>query len=381
MTRSRDKHRDPLRPRSCLEELKSEPFRFQFFQAVRLLELADPINNPICGDQHVNPVGYDFLPRSEVVRFHAAPTQSFPGCEILSLNLAETGAEDDGRSRPPGMVVSFLGLTGPSGVLPQHYTQRLIDELRLDLGLRDFFDLFNHRLISLFYRVWKKHRLPISYETESFAKKSLRGRPVDERDEGDLYTFALYSLIGMGTLGLRGRQLIPDEGLLFYAGQFAQLAPKAISLEQMLVHYFGYSVSIVQFIGQWLKLSPSEQSKLSSDPEGLGNNALGQTSVAGERVWSIENKFCVRIGPLEYSQFWGLLPGVRHLEPLGQFVRTYVGTSYDFEVQLVLKKEEVPGCRIGGEGMSGSYLGWNTWVLNRPLQEDADDVVLQITYP
>ena len=301
---------------SSMERLKEEPYQFGFFQAVRLLELADQIANPICNDENVNPVGHDFSPGSEVVRFRANPSQSFPGSEILSLTPAGQDSTRNGASPLPQMTVSFLGLTGPSGVLPQHYTQRLIDELRNDTGMRDFFDLFNHRLVSLFYRVWKKNRFPISYETDSFAKKSLNQDTIDTRDIGDLFTFGLFCFIGWGTEGLRGRQLIPDEGLLFYGGQFAQDAPRAVSLERMVSHYFGFPSEVIQFVGQWLQLRRSAQSTLSMDPGGLGNNALGETAVAGERIWSIENKFRLRIGPLEYAEFWDLVPGVRQLEPL-----------------------------------------------------------------
>ena len=62
--------------------------------------------------------------------------------------------------------------------------------------MRDFFDLFNHRIISHFFRAWKKYRFAIAYEAE--ARKE---RPMDGRRLGDVFTYGLYSLLGMGTGG------------------------------------------------------------------------------------------------------------------------------------------------------------------------------------
>src|SRR5262245_50912462 len=88
--------------------LLEESFAFDFFQAVRLLERLDPNRKP---------VGRTSAPRAEAVRFKAHLSLSFPPSSIYNL---------DPPSSPlpvPALTVAFLGLTGPSGALPRHYTE------------------------------------------------------------------------------------------------------------------------------------------------------------------------------------------------------------------------------------------------------------------
>ena len=66
------------------------------------------------------------------------------------------------------------------------------------------------------------------------------------------------------------------------------------------------------------------------------------------------------------------------LEPLAQFVRSYVGLSWEFDVQPVLRREEVPFCELSDDQQRGPRLGWNTWILSRPLPEDADDAIFYV---
>src|SRR5205807_1948138 len=130
---------------SVADRLFAEPFAFRFFQAVRLLERLDPKRLP---------VGRSARPEKEVVRFVAHLSLSFPPSELFDLRPGEGDA-------PPQMTVSFMGLTGPSGILPRHYTERLLRLEREGKGpeigaFRGWLDLFNHRLISLFFRAWEK---------------------------------------------------------------------------------------------------------------------------------------------------------------------------------------------------------------------------------
>ena len=131
---------------SSLERLASEPFSFDFFQAVHLLESAASTQTRASDTSSTNPIGEDFAPSSEAVRFRAAASQSFPGSTIAAFVPANKVTENSETESPPQMTVSFMGLTGPSGVLPRHYTQQLIDQLREDKGMREFFDIFNHRI-------------------------------------------------------------------------------------------------------------------------------------------------------------------------------------------------------------------------------------------
>jgi len=347
-------------------QLFREPFVFDFYQAVRLLERlawADArFRNFLIGEDH---------PESEAVRFRSQPSLSFPPNAIIQIRPQAPDAGSPSKPTPLAeMVVSFMGVTGPTGVLPYHYTALLLRRIRdKDFSLRDFFDLFHHRAISLFYRAGVKYRLPFVYE-----RSKIDPRPAEEKE--DRITWALYCLTGMGTRGLRGRMEFADQALLFYSGHFAHFPRSASVLENLLADYFGLAVRVLQLQGQWLQLDPSEQAIMPSLANRLGqNNQLGVSMVVGDRVWDIQSKFRIQVGPLTYAQFRRFLPDGDALRPLCQLARTYVGLEFDFDVQLLLKPEEVPASKAGGRL---SRLGWNTWSRTGDFRSAVDDAVFAL---
>lgn len=354
------------------KRLYDEAFVFDFFQAVRLMQRLAPERAP---------VGLAGPPSREVVRFRALPSLTFPASSLYEITKPPAGAT------VPGMIVTFFGLTGPSGVLPRHYTDLI---MRLDRerkgeerrALREWLDLFNHRLISLFYRAWEKYRFWIAYE---------RGEPT--RDDPDTFTRALHSVVGLGTGGLRNRLRVSavelgrererllagveDLTLLHYAGLLAQRKRNASGLEALLADYFGVPVRVRQFVGQWLQLEPSSQSRLGTAD---GNCSLGEDTVAGERVHDCQGKVRIRLGPLGYSRFVEFLPD-RSLTPenkafflLVHLVRLYVGAEFDFDVQPVLCADAIPECQLADEA-PGPLLGWNTWLTSQQPADDAEDAL------
>jgi type VI secretion system protein ImpH len=361
------------------EQLLTQGARFEFFQAVRLLlhlarrGLTPPSLAPAAGGGQ--PVGYDFAPAQETVRFRVVASNSFPAGEVV--RIVAHSPDDVRRTDRPGthpleMFVSFLGLTGPNGVLPQHYTTLLIDRLReKDRSLADFLDLFNHRTISLFYRAWEKYRFPAAFERFQLAPQ--------HNEEEDLFTYCLYSLVGLGTPGMRRRQRLDDETVLYYAGHFAHRPRNALSLEILVADYFGLPVRLLQFQGQWLQLGADDQSMLPGGrwPRGR-NNRMGVNVIAGERVWDVQSKFRLRLGPLSYHEFCRFTPTGDRLRPACEIARTYAGPHLDFDVQPVLLASEIPWCRLGGDDPVPARLGWNTWVRSGPMGRDGDDVVFRL---
>lgn len=378
---------------SVSERLFKSPFRFDFFQAVRVLERifvrresaddAQPVRVPV---GRVNEEEQVVAPAREVARFRTRASLDFPASEVHQLLFDETQE----KTVPPQLEVNFMGLTGPQGVLPHSYTELLMERLRAkDRTLHDFLDLFNHRLISFFFRAWEKYRFPVAYERRVVREQAEAERirrwpvstfrlPVTRTAElsgrlrtDDQFTAALYSFIGMGTRGLRQRQTFRDESLLVYGGLIAQRPHSASAVSAIVRDYFDVPARLAQFHGQWLALDAESVSRL-----GEANSTLGVTALAGARVWDAQSKFRLQLGPLTYAQFTAFLPPGSAYRPLQEMVRLLVGMEFDFDVQPLLLAAEVPGTVMTTRAKRRPMLGWTTWLKTQPLTADDGQVVL-----
>jgi type VI secretion system protein ImpH len=119
-----------------------------------------------------------------------------------------------------------------------------------------------------------------------------------------------------------------------------------------------------------LNLPEDQRTALGAEP--ALRATLGRGTVLGERVRDVQSRFRIVMGPMDLDRFIAFLPGTPSLARLMDWVRNYVGFEFDWEVQLVLARDEVPGIRLGREG----HLGWTTWLGARPTPADADDLVL-----
>lgn len=331
----------PAEARRLLDRLFEEPWTFEFFQAVHLLERLQPDRLRIGGFGD---------PRQESVRLTTSPGVAFPASEIQGIEL---------RDGQPRMAVNFFGLTGPQGLLPLAYSLYVAERARAgDNALKEFLGIFDHRMLSLFFRAWEKTHAGIAYGDAS----------------RDWLTRHLADLVGLGGEALSGRLPFDDDVLLFYTGLFGLSTRPAAGLEQLLADYFGVPVAIEQFVGAWYPLERTTQSELGD--ESTASTQLGLGAVAGDEIWDRQSRARIRVGPLTRRQYDEFLPGGGAYEPLRAMARFYTNDMIDFDIQLVLARDEVPPCRLGAD--DPLPLSWCTWLNTKPLGRNPDDTVFSI---
>ena len=331
-----------------IEALIDDPSSFDFYQAVYTLQ------SQLAGEkQQFRKVGFDSLPRHELVRFKAEQHLGFPGQAIAGIKHAGTDEEDKVSVE---MLVSFMGLTGPSGVLPRHYSELILQRLKFkDTGMRDFYDVFNHRLISLFYRAWEKYRFAINFQHA----RDVQGngdRPDKSRTDLDPFSRVLSCLSG-------------GEGIRqYYAGIFSKKIRSADGLQQILSEFTGVGIRIEQFQGKWQYLPDSEQTRLGSCHQSEGQYAcLGVDASIGSRVWDINAGVAVHVRPKAEQTVKDFLPGEVRAEALTQVIKAYLGDVVNVKVILHMKLKDVPPARLS---VSASPLGRGCGLLSRAEKQN-----------
>ena len=308
------------------DRLFKEFYNFSFYKAVSLLESLLPEKKSL---------GETLVPADEAVRFSVKPGLSFPPSDISNL---EPGIEGGAAK----MEVAFMGLIGPSGVLPHWYNELAMERLRKkDSSIPAFYDVFHHRLISLFYLAWKKNRFTENYRSGA----------------QDRLSSYLLSLIGLGTPGLTELIGLPEESLIFYSGLLARPVSSAVSIEATVGYLAGTDVKVDQFIERAIEISREDQTQI-----GLANGKLGVDAVCGSLAMECRTKFRVNLGPMGYDDFLRFLPVGDMLAPIFSLVRYMVGMEYEFEIRVFLKREEVPPAVLGGKTSTSPRLGWSAWI-------------------
>jgi type VI secretion system protein ImpH len=307
---------------SVEEELFSAGYRFDFYQAVALLERLRP---------DALPIGETAEPEAEAVRFRSRVSFGFPPSDVAGISRAGDKAV---------LEATFMTLAGVHGPLPNAVAEVVLQRShRKDTAFRDFLDIFAHRLISLMYRVRRKTRPYIGFH---------------HPHESSLSHY-LFSFLGLGTGWLRERMGVQDRALLTYIGLLVGRVRSQPGLEILLSHYFGVSVRVQPFVGRWLFLDQSQQTAI-----GRENSELGLSVVLGSRVWEQQSHFLIRLGPLSLDQFHNFLPIGRGCRPLMALTRFYAGEQLDFSIALDLKPAERPQAKLGRG--DGSLLGWTSWL-------------------
>jgi type VI secretion system protein ImpH len=321
-------------------KIVEEGYLFDFFQLVHLLERW--IDGPV-------PLGRVGPYRDERLRLRPDDSLIFPPSDIHHVEEPRESDrhDDDGKAIPLDwayrIIVHFMGLYGSAAPTPVYLTE-LIGSTDVDADeLTDFLDLFNHRILSLFWRAWLKYRHP--YRWEVGGEDPLSGQ--------------LLSYIGLGDPEARRRTGLPTGKLLRYLGLLALRTRPPVGLRLMVSDHFGVETQVEERIFRWVPVPPDGRNRI-----GQANATLGLDLTVGERVPDRSGKLRVSLGPLHFDQYLGFLPGTPRFRELCALTRLWVGGRFEFDIELVVRREEIPELQMA-EGSMGR-LGWASWATSAP---------------
>ncbi len=339
-------------------EFFRKAWRFDFFQAVKVLEGLVRTEREAAGGETAPP-GSSNDPTEEALRFTSTVSLAHQASDIRRVIVWPRDRDQ------PKMQVNFIGLCGARGPMPNWYAELIRDRTILgDHGLRAFLDVFNHRLVSLFYRVRQRHRPTLH----------------TERPETHPFASYLMSFSGLGTEASRacldeareeaGGGIAPRD-LIFYAGLFWQRERSMLSLERLLTHYFGLDFRGHELTGGWLSLAPEERTALTTGP---GHNKLGVSTIAGSRVPNPQAGFELSLENLSWEDFSDYLPiGPRH-PALIRLVNLFTRSAFDFHLRLRVRTDEVLSSRPPLSAEGGPRLGWTSWLVTKRLEGETAEI-------
>lgn len=326
------------------QRLLAKPYAFDLFQALRRIEGAHP---------QLPRLGEALRPQDEPVRFTQEASLSFAPAPISQLV-------------PPGEQVARLvqrvfGYMGPNGPLPIHLTEYVRERAMHhgDPTMQRFLDMLLHRFGLLFYRAWTRANPAVM---------------LDRADDASIERW-MGALFGAGLPAFRNRDELPDHARFFFTGRLARQVRDADGLRAWIATQFEVPVQVLQCHGHWMPLHTDERSRLTRH----GQQGLGRGAVLGGQIWDVQHKFRLVIGPLDMAQYQAFLPGAKGLKALKALVRQYVGFEFAWDLQLILRKDEVPAWSLGRGGAIGA-LGRSSWFNQRERGEHADDLVMNVEH-
>jgi type VI secretion system protein ImpH len=334
--------------RALFDDVESRPWAHDFFALLRRIEGLRP---------DAPRLGRGLRPTQEAVRLGQEPELDFAPAALASLTR--------GNGPAPRLGVRFFGLLGPQGPMPLHLTEyaRERQHQRSDPTLTRFLDVFHHRLLLHFYRAWAQSQPAVQHD-----------RPASDR-----YAAWLGAAVGLGE-GFRPADALPQSARLHQAGLHGGRAQHAEGLEKIITQYFGVPARIEQHVAHWLPVEDDERTRLGharnrAERIGRPRAALGRDTTAGNKAWDRQYRFRVVLGPLTLRQYERFLPDGDAWRPLNDWIRQYVGHNLQWELQPVLRHDEVPQAALSGRARLG-FTSWTGRSGGQSHQQDRGDLRL-----
>jgi len=323
------------------EPIRSDGAGFEFLQALRLLE-------DTAAGAGRKPLGMDEPPREEAAQLTVTHS--------LAFSPASVGAVSASADARPTLAANCLGLTGPSGVLPQHYTEHVVSrQADRDHALAAFLDLLHHRALSFHYRAARKYRPPLVREHAW------------RWSEADPFEGLLAALVGRRAASLRDFHSMADRAWLRCAGAYARRSRTAADVEAILSAFLGLSVRVRPFVGRWLEIPADVRAALPTRATApTQRKSLASGLALGRRVWDVLSRIEIELGPLDAARFLDLRRDGELFARVRSIARSLLDDALEFDFVLLLAPGQVLETPLGQRGPSETRLGWTSFTQASP---------------
>ncbi len=309
------------------EYLFEEPYKFDFHQALKILDALNPKGVP---------VGEGVLPERESVQLRS---RVFLGSSPSQLQQLLPGHRLD----PPKLEVNFMGIAGESGPLPAVYAEMLLErKAKKDHAMDDFLQIFNHRLLSMVARNGRKHWPALH----------------NGRIEDNPFADTLLSLSGMFFLKDSPLKTIENRSFLPYTGMLWDQRCSARSLQDMIRNFLQVPAAVKSFIGKWHHIPGNAQTRIHSVYEKGQNHRLGETATLGDRYWDQAAEILVELDLEKFERWESLLPGQIAWSRVMTLIRSAVPSQIQVQVKLTLSQKQFKPTRLDQQ----SPLGWGSFL-------------------
>lgn len=315
---------------SCLED---EADSWSFFAAVRAIERARA---------DLPRIGRAASPDREPVDLFHRSTTSFPRSTVSRVSR---------RSRRPRLESYHLGLTGPIGPMPMHWTEfaELEDARRGPKPLNDFLGVLSVRMLQLHYRAWAESQPAVQAD----------------RSEDDSFAGLIAAVSGAADLSFLDpleSLPAPAEGFdswrqLSVAGVFTGVK-SASAVADALSYLVGQVVGVTENVGRWYETPPALYSRL--DDSRPGYNVLGRSAAVGRRYFSVENDVVFTVKAASWEQFIDFINEAGEAMIIRGALDALCPDHLSWRVQVGVAEGLIEPAELGK-----SRLGETSWMLTR----------------
>ena len=247
-----------------------------------------------------------------------------------------------------------MGLYGVESPLPTHYTDDIAQRREGHDATQDFLDIFSHRLITQYYRIWRKYSYPATFQAGG-------------ADNTSQY------LLGLAGLGITGCAKTAGTPLSRFLALLPVMMLPGRTAEGMgaLVRMLAPDTRATVYHHDRCRI-PLKQPVAMSTCQPV---SLKHRPVMGTHATDVNGQVLLRLSTDNPEEVRGWLPGGDLHADLMALLHVWLGAHLDVRMQLCVARHLLPDARLSCNAEQTAQVG-RTAVL-RPLnaQQNRNDII------